>query len=249
MSLGRDIVIEVKEVSKSYATSGREVEVLRNISFAAGREFVAVLGPSGCGKSTLLRIIAGVEKPSRGEVVFHLDGKPSIGFVFQFPTLLPWLTVEENVLLPLMARGMSKKEALGNAYRALKIVGLYEFRDFYPNELSGGMRQRVNIARAIAVNPDILLMDEPFSNLDPLTAENLRSEILDIWLSSLLPIKTIVMVTHNVEEAVLMSDKIVVLSPRPATVLRIIENTLPRPRSRKASEVQELVDKVYEYVS
>ena len=242
-------VVEVRAISKSYVSGERRVEVLKDVSFDVGKEFVAIIGPSGCGKSTLLRIIAGVEKPDKGEVVFHLSGKLVIGFVFQFPTLLPWMTVLDNVALPLIAAGLRRNEAIEKARTALKIVGLGEFEDFYPGELSGGMKQRVNIARALAVEPGVLLMDEPFSNLDPLTAETLRNEVLDIWLSSILPVKSIIMVTHNVEEAVLMADKVVILSPRPAKVVKIVDINIPRPRSRKASEVQELVDRVYEYVS
>ena len=249
MSSSKNYVVEVVGVSKSYISGGREVEVLKDISFEVGREFVSIIGPSGCGKSTLLRIIAGVEKPSGGRVVFNLNRKPIIGFVFQFPTLLPWMTVLDNVILPLIATGMQKSNAIEKARMTLKVVGLGGFEDFYPSELSGGMKQRVNIARALAIEPDVLLMDEPFSNLDPLTAESLRSEVLDIWLSSILPVKSIIMVTHNVEEAVIMSDKVIMLSPRPARVLKIVDVNIPRPRSRKMPEVQEMVDKVYEYVS
>jgi NitT/TauT family transport system ATP-binding protein len=249
MLLSRGDIIEIVGVSKSYVSEGREIKVLEDISFSVGKEFVSIIGPSGCGKSTLLRIIAGVEKPDSGKVIFHLSRKPTIGFVFQFPTLLPWMTVLDNVILPLIASGAQKSRAIEKARTTLKIVGLSEFEDFYPSELSGGMKQRVNIARALAVEPDILLMDEPFSNLDPLTAESLRSEVLDIWLSSILPIKSIIMVTHNVEEAVLMSDRVIILSPRPARVLKIVDIMVPRPRTRKMPEVQELVDKVYEYVS
>ncbi|MCC6034908.1 MAG: ABC transporter ATP-binding protein [Desulfurococcaceae archaeon] len=249
MLLSRGDIIEIVGVSKSYVSEGREIKVLEDISFSVGKEFVSIIGPSGCGKSTLLRIIAGVEKPDSGKVIFHLSRKPTIGFVFQFPTLLPWMTVLDNVILPLIASGVQKSRAIEKARTTLKIVGLSEFEDFYPSELSGGMKQRVNIARALAVEPDILLMDEPFSNLDPLTAESLRGEVLDIWLSSILPIKSIIMVTHNVEEAVLMSDRVIILSPRPARVLKIVDIMVPRPRTRKMPEVQELVDKVYEYVS
>ena len=249
MSLSKDLVLEVRGVSKSYTSGGKVFEVLKDINFVVGREYITILGPSGCGKSTLLRIIAGVEKPDKGEVVFNIGGKVRIGFVFQFPTLLPWMTVLGNVTLPLIAAGVPKNDAVERARRALKIVGLEELDDFYPSELSGGMKQRVNIARALAVEPDILLMDEPFSNLDPLTAENLRSEVLDIWSSSILPIKSVIMVTHNVEEAVLMSDKIIILSPRPARIVKVVDVNIPRPRTRKMIEVQELVDRVYEYVS
>jgi NitT/TauT family transport system ATP-binding protein len=249
MLSSRGYIIEIVGVSKSYVSEGREIKVLEDISFSVGKEFVSIIGPSGCGKSTLLRIIAGVEKPDSGRVIFHLSRKPTIGFVFQFPTLLPWMTVLDNVILPLIASGVQKSRAIEKAKTTLKIVGLSEFEDFYPSELSGGMKQRVNIARALAVEPDILLMDEPFSNLDPLTAESLRGEVLDIWLSSILPIKSIIMVTHNVEEAVLMSDRVIILSPRPARVLKIVDIMVPRPRTRKMPEVQELVDKVYEYVS
>jgi len=249
MLSSRGDIIEIVGVSKSYVSEGREIKVLEDISFSVGKEFVSIIGPSGCGKSTLLRIIAGVEKPDSGRVIFHLSRKPIIGFVFQFPTLLPWMTVLDNVILPLIASGVQKSRAIEKARTTLKIVGLSEFEDFYPSELSGGMKQRVNIARALAVEPDILLMDEPFSNLDPLTAESLRGEVLDIWLSSILPIKSIIMVTHNVEEAVLMSDRVIILSPRPARVLKIVDIMVPRPRTRKMPGVQELVDKVYEYVS
>jgi NitT/TauT family transport system ATP-binding protein len=249
MLSSRGYIIEIVGVSKSYVSEGREIKVLEDISFSVGKEFVSIIGPSGCGKSTLLRIIAGVEKPDSGRVIFHLSRKPTIGFVFQFPTLLPWMTVLDNVILPLIASGVQKSRAIEKAKTTLKIVGLSEFEDFYPSELSGGMKQRVNIARALAVEPDILLMDEPFSNLDPLTAESLRGEVLDIWLSSILPIKSIIMVTHNVEEAVLLSDRVIILSPRPARVLKIVDIMVPRPRTRKMPEVQELVDKVYEYVS
>ncbi|WP_434731146.1 ABC transporter ATP-binding protein [Thermogladius sp. KZ2Tp1] len=243
------LTLSIRGLTKKYKASGREVLVLDNISFDVGEEFIAILGPSGCGKSTLLRIIAGVEKPDSGTVEFHLGHEPRVGFVFQFPTLLPWMTILSNVALPLLARGVGEGEAREKARRALTLVGLGEFEDFYPNELSGGMKQRVNIARALAVEPDFLLLDEPFSNLDPLTAETLRSEVLDLWLSSVLPLKAIIMVTHNVEEAVLMADRIIVLSPRPAKIVKDVKLDIKRPRSRKMPEVQELVDRIYEYVS
>jgi NitT/TauT family transport system ATP-binding protein len=238
--------MSLRNISKSYGGK-KGVKVLDGISLDIGTEFLVILGPSGCGKTTLLKIILGIEKPDDGEIKFYED--VTFGYVFQFPTLLPWLTVVDNVALPLIARGVSKKEAREKASKYLSLVGLEGFENFYPHELSGGMRQRVNIARALVVEPTVLLMDEPFSNLDPLTAENLRAEILDLWLSGVTPVKTIVMVTHNVEEAVLMADRIVILTPRPAKIAKIVEVTLPRPRNRKSKEFQDLVDLVYEYVS
>ncbi|MCI4461676.1 MAG: ABC transporter ATP-binding protein [Thermogladius sp.] len=244
-----EVVLSIRGLSKKYKVPGREVLVLDNISFDVGEEFIAILGPSGCGKSTLLRIIAGVEKPDSGVIEFRIGHEPRIGFVFQSPTLLPWMTVLGNTMLPLLARGVDAGEARERARRALTLVGLGEFEDFYPNELSGGMKQRVNIARALAIEPDILLLDEPFSNLDPLTAETLRSEVVDLWLTGVVPLKAVIMVTHNVEEAVLMSDRIIILSPRPAKIVKEVRIGLKRPRSRKMPEVQALVDEVYSYVS
>lgn len=242
-------ILKIEGLHKSFKVGDRVVKVLEDINLEVGEEFVSILGPSGSGKTTLLKIIAGTEKPDSGKIHFRFAESPKIGFVFQFPTLLPWMTVLGNVMLPLLARGVDERAAKEKAMRALSLVGLAEFSDFYPSELSGGMKQRVNIARALAVEPDILLLDEPFSNLDPLTAEALRSEVVDLWLSGVTPIKAVLMVTHNVEEAVLMSDKVVVLSPRPARILRVVPIKLPRPRNRRMPEVQEMVDRLYEYVS
>jgi len=244
-------LVLLKNIVKEYGSKGKSIRVLDGISLEIGSEILAILGPSGCGKSTLLRIIAGVEKPTSGEVIYrHRDkGSPPIGFVFQSPNLIPWLTVLENVALPLRARGVPQREAEENARRYLSLVGLQEFEDFYPDELSGGMKQRVNLARAFSIGPEILLMDEPFSQLDPLTAENLRAELLDIWLSGLAPIKAIVLVTHDVIEAVYMADRIAILTPRPARVASIVDVNLPRPRNRLSPEFSKLVDLVYEYVS
>jgi len=240
-------LVSLINIVKSFGEKGKVLRVLDGISLDIGEEFIAILGPSGCGKSTLLRIIAGVEKVDEGEVKYH--GNVTYGFVFQSPTLLPWLTVIDNVALPLIAKGVDKKVAREKALKYLSLVGLHGFEDFYPHELSGGMRQRVNIARALVVEPTILLMDEPFSQLDPLTAEALRAEILDLWLSGVTTVRGIVMVTHNVEEAVLMADKIVILTPRPARISKIVEVKLRRPRDRRSKEFQETVDLVYEYVS
>jgi len=244
-------LVMLKNIVKEYGSKGKSIRVLDGISLEIGSEILAILGPSGCGKSTLLRIIAGVEKPTSGEVIYrHRDkGNPPIGFVFQSPNLIPWLTVLENVALPLRARGVPQREAEENARRYLSLVGLQEFEDFYPDELSGGMKQRVNLARSLSIAPEILLMDEPFSQLDPLTAENLRAELLDIWLSGLAPIKAIVLVTHDVIEAVYMADRIAILTSRPARVASIVDVNLPRPRNRLSPQFSKLVDLVYEYVS
>ncbi|MEM0226110.1 MAG: ABC transporter ATP-binding protein [Thermofilaceae archaeon] len=241
-------VLSIEDVRKSFRQGGNVVQVLDGISLEVGEEFIAILGPSGCGKTTLLRIIAGVEKPDGGRIVIH-DKTPRVGFIFQFPTLLPWLTVLDNVALPLRANGMSWREARERAHKYLSLTGLQAFEDFYPRELSGGMKQRVNIARALAVEPKILLMDEPFSNLDPLTAESLRTEILDLWTLKVTTVRAIIMVTHSVDEAIFMADRVVILTPRPAKIRGIIEVDLPRPRDRRSPEFQKLEDKVYELIS
>ncbi|MEM4875446.1 MAG: ABC transporter ATP-binding protein [Thermofilaceae archaeon] len=241
-------VLSIEDVRKSFKQGGNVVQVLDGISLEVGEEFIAILGPSGCGKTTLLRIIAGVEKPDGGRIVIH-DKTPRVGFIFQFPTLLPWLTVLDNVALPLRANGMSWREAREKAHKYLSLTGLQAFEDFYPRELSGGMKQRVNIARALAVEPTILLMDEPFSNLDPLTAESLRTEILDLWTLKVTTVRAIIMVTHSVDEAIFMADRVVILTPRPGKIRGIIEVDLPRPRDRRSPEFQKLEDKVYELIS
>lgn len=246
-----DHLVVLRNIVKEYGDRGKRVRVLDGINLEIRSEILAILGPSGCGKSTLLGIIAGIEKPSSGEIIYRTSNRdrPPIGFVFQSPSLLPWLTVLENVALPLRARGVQKKEAEETARKYLSLVGLQEFENFYPDELSGGMKQRVNLARALGIEPEILLMDEPFSHLDPLTAENLRAELLDIWLSSLAPVKAIVLVTHDVVEAVYMADRIAILTPRPARVASIINIDISRPRNRLSQEFTKIVDLVYEYVS
>lgn len=241
-------MLSLVEVTKSFRQNGRVLPVLNGITLDVGEEFVAIIGPSGCGKTTLLRIIAGLEKPDGGKVVFH-GGEARVGFIFQFPTLLPWLTVLDNVALPLRANGMSWSEARERTRKYLSLVGLQAFEDFYPRELSGGMKQRVNIARALAVEPTVLLMDEPFSHLDPLTAESLRSEILDLWTLGVTTVRAIIMVTHDVDEAIFMADRLVILTPRPAKIAGIVEVNIPRPRDRRSPEFQKLEDKVYELIS
>ncbi|MEM0044368.1 MAG: ABC transporter ATP-binding protein [Sulfolobales archaeon] len=243
----KPVLMSLRNISKNYKEKDREIKVLENISLDICEDFTSIIGPSGSGKTTLLKIIAGIEKYDSGEIIYH-HKDIKIGFVFQFPTLLPWMTVLDNVALPLRANGMRREEAYETARKYLSLVGLLEFENFYPHELSGGMRQRVNIARALAVEPTILLLDEPFSHLDPLTAENLRSEIMDIWLSGATSVRSIILVTHNVDEALLLSDRVVIFTPRPGRISKILNIDMPRPRDRRSSEFQRLEDLVYEYI-
>jgi NitT/TauT family transport system ATP-binding protein len=249
MKMMDDVLISLRKISKSYKSENGIVKVIDDITMDIKKEFLVILGPSGCGKSTLLRIIAGVESYSGGEIYYASGRVPKIGFVFQFPSLLPWMTVIDNVSLPLKNMGLGKDEAKETAKRYLSLVGLSGFEELYPYELSGGMRQRVNLARALAIQPEILLMDEPFSNLDPLTAESLRAEVLDIWLSGITPLKAIVMITHSVDEAIFLADRIVILTPRPSKIAKELKVNLPRPRNRRSPEFEQLEDLVYSYVS
>ena len=216
-------------------------------------EFVALLGPSGSGKSTLLRIVTGLMLPDGGSVRYR--GKPVSGpcaqtaMVFQTFALYPWLTVMENVEIGLKAEGWGLQARRRKAAGLIDLVGLDGFEDAYPKELSGGMRQRVGFARALAVEPELLCMDEPFSALDVLTAENLRSELLDLWIERKIPTRSVLMVTHGIEEAVFMADRIVVLSRNPARVVADLPVLLPRPRNRKHPHFLALVDRVYKIVS
>jgi NitT/TauT family transport system ATP-binding protein len=244
-------LISVRNLSKSFSgPGGRALPVLEDISLDVYQgEFVALLGRSGSGKSTLLRCIAGLMAPTEGEVQFR--GKPLTGtnretsMVFQTFALMPWLTVQQNVELGLEARGVAPAERVERALRAIDIVGLDGYESAYPKELSGGMRQRVGFARALVVEPAALLMDEPFSALDVLTSENLRGELLELWEGRRFPTKTIVMVTHNIEEAVLLADRILVLGTNPGRIQTDMVNPLPRPRRRRTPEFDELVDQIY----
>ena len=219
-----------------------------NLDVAEG-EFVALLGRSGSGKSTLLRCIAGLMAPSTGEVLFR--GKRLTGsnrettMVFQTFALLPWLTVQQNVELGLEARRVPPGPRSERALRAIDLVGLDGYEQAYPKELSGGMRQRVGFARALVVEPAALLMDEPFSALDVLTSENLRGELLELWEGQRFPTKTMVMVTHNIEDAVLLADRILVLGTNPGRIRADLRNPLARPRRRRTPDFEELVDQIY----
>ncbi|MDI6826539.1 MAG: ABC transporter ATP-binding protein [Candidatus Aenigmarchaeota archaeon] len=243
-------LLEVKNVTKSFMNE-KKILVLDNISFEANEdEFLAIVGPSGCGKSTLLRIIAGLETPDFGKILFH--GKPllaptlKITMVFQHFGLLPWKTLLENIELPLEIQGLGPKERRERAMRFVKDVGLEDFIDVYPHGLSGGMKQRVGIARALALEPEILLMDEPFSSLDALTAEVLRKEVLDIWNDKTNITNTFIMVTHSIEEAVFMADRVIVLSARPGKIIGDVEVEIPRPRMKHERDKKffRIVDKI-----
>lgn len=230
-------VIEIEGVWKSFRQDSREVVALEDLRFGiAEREFLCIVGPSGCGKSTLLRLIAGLDHPSEGKILFKgntINGpNPSTAMVFQTFALLPWKTVLENVALGLEAKGVPWEEQEKVAFRYIEEVGLGGFEHSYPRELSAGMKQRVGIARALAIEPEVLLMDEPFSSLDSLTSEILKRETLQIWEGGQPP-DTVVMVTHNVEEAVYMATRIIVLSARPGKVIGDIKVELPYPRNPK----------------
>jgi NitT/TauT family transport system ATP-binding protein len=228
-----------------------KIVVLDNVSFTVGsEEFVCLVGPSGCGKSTLLRMMAGLEKMDSGRILFHdqpiVKPNPKISMVFQLFGLLPWKTALENVGLPLEVLGVGKQECTHTAEEYLKMVGLEGFENTYPHDLSGGMKQRVGIARALALNPEVLLMDEPFSSLDELTAKTLRELVLNIWRNPALPTNTFVMVSHNVEEAVFMADRVIVMSPRPGKIIGEVHIDIPRPRTNHLREpiYFDLVDQV-----
>ena len=244
-------LIEVKNVYKDYQDQNRQASrVLENISLEIGEgQFLAILGPSGSGKSTLLRIIAGLIPASSGTVTYLgnvVDSvNPGVAMVFQSFALFPWLTVLENVLLGLEAQPLSAEGKNDAALKIIDVVGLDGFENAYPKELSGGMRQRVGIGRALVGKPAVLLMDEPFSALDVLTAENLRRDLLELWLDKKMPIKSIILVTHSIEEAVYMADRAVILSSGPARISRDIRIGLPYWRDKKTPEFTALVDDIY----
>lgn len=246
-------LVELKKISKIFHHQGGPVTVLENISFlVAPREFVCLVGPSGCGKSTLLRIICGLIPPTKGEIYYR--GEPSRGInprvamVFQSFALLPWLTVMENVTLGLEAQGISREECQKQAQFFIRKVGLEGYEEAYPRELSGGMKQRVGLARALALNPELLCMDEPFSSLDALTGENLREEVLSLWQDPVLPINAILMVTHVIEEAVYMGDRVIIMDANPGRLVAELKIKLPRPRDRRGAHFQEFTDEIYSLI-
>jgi len=248
-------IIEVIDVKKSFKKDNRQdLLVLNdvNLSLYEG-EVVALLGKSGSGKSTLLRIIAGLIKPSGGEVNYcgnRITGPvKGLSMVFQNFALMPWLTVLQNVELGLEAQGISKTERKSRAVKAIDIVGLDGFESAYPKELSGGMCQRVGFARALVVDPTVLLMDEPFSALDVLTADNLRNDLLDLWQTKQTNIKSILIVTHNIEEAVFLADRIIVFGTNPGTIKADLKVELAHPRNDKDAKFRPLIDSIYTYMT
>jgi NitT/TauT family transport system ATP-binding protein len=247
-------LIEVDEVEKTFPTPHGSLTIFNGITFSvADNDFLAIVGPSGCGKSTMLRLIQGLDRPSAGQIRFRGEPVTSVrremAMVFQNFALYPWLTVKENVGFGLEAMRATPDRMEAQIEKYLSVVGLDGFEEAYPRELSGGMRQRVGLARALAVEPAVLLMDEPFSALDPLTAESLREEVLQLWRDPSLPPDAVVLVTHNIEEALIMADRMIVLSRRPARVLAGVLVQLPRPRNRKSSAFYDLTDYVYSLVT
>ncbi len=226
-------MISVSGLNKSYATrDGEAIFALSEVNLEITRgEFLTVVGPSGCGKTTLLKILAGILQKSSGSVL--VNGNPiegpsrQLGVVFQEPLLLPWRNILENIMVPIEIQGRDRETSMVNARQLLQLVGLSGFEQKYPRELSGGMQQRVGIARALIHDPDFLLMDEPFGALDAMTREQMNLELLDIWAAKK---KTVLLVTHSIAEAVFLADRIVVMSPRPGRISEIIDVDLPRPR-------------------
>src|SRR5579872_6702251 len=244
-------IIEVINVCKSFPKSvSQDLLVLEDINFRMYEgEIVAILGKSGSGKSTLLRIIAGLVQPSSGKIFYR--GKSvhepvrGVSMVFQNFALLPWLTVLQNVELGLEALGVDKEERRDRSLKAIDMIGLDGFESAFPKELSGGMRQRVGFARALVVNPDILLMDEPFSALDVLTADNLKTDLLDLWQTKKTGLHGILFVTHNIEEAALLADRIIVFNSNPGSIRDELKVTLTHPRSDLDPRFRNQVDRVY----
>ena len=246
------MTLEIRDLSREFPVPGQApIQALSGITFSVmDKEFVSILGPSGCGKTTLLRIIAGLDSATSGSIT--LDGEivhnrsSKMAMIFQEYSLYPWRTVLENVTFGLEVRNMEKRPAQEVALEYLKLVGLAEFADRYPYELSGGMRQRVAVARAMAIEPQILLMDEPFGALDAQTRNLLQKELLEIWQKTK---KTIIFVTHSVDEAVYLADRLVVLTSRPGRVCDIIPIELDRPRNRTSAEFAQVRRKVLDLIA
>jgi NitT/TauT family transport system ATP-binding protein len=251
----REAIIEARQIEKAFdRPDGGQAEVIASMDLRVEAGVItALLGPSGSGKSTLLRILSGLTPPTRGQVLWHskplAESNPSVAIVFQSFALFPWLTVLENVEVPLIARGMKHEERHSRALSTLSTVGLRGFENAYPKELSGGMKQRVGFARALAVEPEILFMDEPFSALDVLTAENLRGEMMELWTGKKIPTRSIFIVTHNIEEAVLLADRIIVLDRNPARIRADFRISLGQPRDKSSASFLLYVDYIYKLMT
>lgn len=248
-------IIEARQIEKAFERpDGGQAQVIASMDLRVEPGVItALLGPSGSGKSTLLRILTGLTPPTRGQVLWHgqplAESDPNVAIVFQSFALFPWLTVLENVEVPLLARGMTHVERHRRALRTLGTVGLRGFENAYPKELSGGMKQRVGFARALAVEPEILFMDEPFSALDVLTAENLRGEVMELWMGKKIPTRSIFIVTHNIEESVLLADRIIVLDRNPARIRADFRIPLAQPREKSSAEFLLYVDYIYKLMT
>ena len=248
-------IAEIRNVCKEFTLpNGAELKVLENISLQINAgEIVALLGPSGSGKSTLMRILTGLIRPTSGEVFAY--EKPLFGFhpraaiVFQNFALYPWLTVHENIAMGLEWLHLSEDDLRGRVRQAVDKVGLEGFEEAYPKELSGGMKQRVGIARAIVVQPELLCMDEPFSALDVLTAENLRAELLSLWLDHKVEIKSVLFVTHDIREAVFLANRIVVLSTNPGAIRIVLQNDMPHPRDMRSPAFLAMIDRIHDIIT
>src|SRR5437867_226926 len=250
-----ETLCEARHVCHEYTMpSGSRLRVLEDINLAIKpSEVVALLGPSGSGKSTILRILAGLITPTEGEVLYRgkrVEGlTPGVAIVFQSFALYPWMTVAENVGVVLRASGLPESQLRERAERSIRTVGLVGFEEAYPRELSGGMKQRLGIARALSVNPEILFMDEPFSHVDALTAESLRAEVIDIWSAKSRNLSSILMVSHDIKEVAYMADRIVILGANPGRIRTIVDNKLPRPRDYRAADFNKLVDQLHELIT
>ncbi len=246
-------MIKIENLSKKFINNGKKLLAISNISFEVREEeFVSIVGPSGCGKTTLLKIIAGLEEPTEGRI--FVDSKevkePGLdrGIVFQESPLFPWKKLLENIKLALRVKGITKRNEESLAKEYLKKMNLSDFADFYPKELSGGMKQRASLARTLALNPKILLMDEPFGSLDAQTRIMIQEELLKIWENYK---KTVLFVTHSIEEAIFLSDKIIIFSPCPATIIDVIDVDFPRPRNfgiRSEKRFNELRDEIWKKI-
>lgn len=246
-------LVDMQNVSHAFGKSRSDL-ILDKINLSINEhEFVGVVGPSGCGKSALLRIIIGLTKPIDGAVYYRGERVEDIckgmSMVFQTFALFPWLTVFENIELGLQGKSFSKSEKRARVLKIIEFMGLSGFEEAYPRELSRGMKQKVGLARGLIPDPELILMDEPFSSLDALTATHLREEVLDLWLDPSVAPEAVIMVTHNVEEAVYMADRIVILTSRPGKIAKELEVTLPRPRDLRSNELYKIVDEITGFIA